>query len=87
MSESLRPALPLDSSRKITDSRDNPKTTVIDALAYYNNLNFKRSNAAGQLFCVCRSWGEFWGLNGYIRMSRNNGNQCAIASYAELPVM
>jgi len=31
------------------------------------------------------SWGTDWGINGYGKMSRNKGNQCAIADYAVVP--
>ncbi|XP_074837159.1 cathepsin S-like isoform X2 [Carettochelys insculpta] len=34
---------------------------------------------------VKNSWGKYFGDQGYIRMSRNNGNHCGIASYGCYP--
>jgi len=45
------------------------------------------SEGGSDYFLVKNSWGTRWGAGGYIKMARNRGNNCGIASKPSYPVV
>jgi len=48
-------------------------------------VGFGTTDDGVDFYIVKNSWGEGWGENGYMRMRRNNDNQCGIATSALYP--
>jgi len=50
-------------------------------------VGFGTSSASVDYYIVKNQWGDDWGEAGYIRMARNRGNMCAIATVASYPLV
>jgi len=45
------------------------------------------TDSGSAYYLVKNSWGASWGLNGYIMMAANHGNNCGIATAASYPII
>lgn len=50
-------------------------------------VGYGREAAGQEYYLVKNSWGTAWGMEGYVKMSRNRNNNCGIASVASYPVV
>jgi len=51
-------------------------------------VGYGKDKRSGKLYWLVKnSWGEGWGLGGYIKMARNQNNMCGVASLASYPIV
>ncbi|EDL93863.1 rCG24278 [Rattus norvegicus] len=50
-------------------------------------VGYGEESDGGKYWLVKNSWGEDWGMDGYIKMAKDQNNNCGIATYAIYPTV
>ena len=52
------------------------------------SLGYGVDHETGQAYWLVKnSWGTSWGDGGYLKMARNQGNMCGVATIASFPLV
>ena len=62
-------------------------TTISHSFLVVGYDTLRNGTVSLDYYIAKNSWGDKWGLHGYIWMSRNKNNQCGIANMASYPLV